>query len=289
MHHRNLIFLALATLAVAACNKDGGANDTAGNDDDAQASGLLDKVVGKVKKEQAQAAIPQPDSKVPLSSYRKLGDKNADAMFLYQAVSSLPPDYEKLAQGFSKEFRETSDSFRKQELLAALQPQMEQQITQAKASPYGYITLNYNNNLESYDFQRKGFPVFSFGENTQQERLGDYNSGKALNWVNRSQVAFAPVADEAAARVIEGMRTKGRYNNPPLLNVYFFAQSANLNSDEINAVVTHVQITDKSGRVLAEYGPDGSVLPAESASGNSNGNGIDAAADAAAALMGGSP
>ena len=46
MHHRNLIFLALATLAVAACNKDGGANDTAGNDDDAQASGQLDKVVG---------------------------------------------------------------------------------------------------------------------------------------------------------------------------------------------------------------------------------------------------
>ena len=36
MHHRNLIFLALATLAVAACNKDGGANDTAGNDDDAR-------------------------------------------------------------------------------------------------------------------------------------------------------------------------------------------------------------------------------------------------------------
>ena len=256
MRNSTLLLMLAVALALSACKKDDDANAT---NNAAAPSGLLGQAADKAKAEGATAALPQPDASKPLTSYRKLGNSNADAMFLYQAVSSLPPDYEKLANGISKEFRDTSDSFRKQELLAALQPQMEQQIAQAKASPYGYITLKYNNNLEAYDFQRKGFPVFSFGENTEKERLGDYSFGKTLNWANRSQVAFAPVGNEAAARLIEGMRTKGRYDNPPLLNVYFFAQSANLNSDEINAVVTRVQVIDKSGRVLAEYGPDGSV------------------------------
>lgn len=254
MRNSTLLLMLAVALALSACKKDDDATNNT-----ATPSGLLGQAADKAKAEGAAAALPQPDASKPLSSYRKLGDNNADAMFLYQAVSSLPPDYEKLANGISKEFRDTSDSFRKQELLVALKPQMEQQIAQAKASPYGYITLKYNNNLEAYDFQRKGFPVFSFGENTQKEHLGDYSFGKTLNWVNRGQVAFAPVGDEAAARLIERMRTKDRYDNPPLLNVYFFAQSANLNSDEINAVVTRVQIIDKSGRVLAEYGPDGSV------------------------------
>lgn len=254
MRNSTLLLMLAVALALSACKKDDDATNNT-----ATPSGLLGQAADKAKAEGAAAALPQPDASKPLSSYRKLGDNNADAMFLYQAVSSLPPDYEKLANGISKEFRDTSDSFRKQELLVALKPQMEQLIAQAKASPYGYITLKYNNNLEAYDFQRKGFPVFSFGENTQKEHLGDYSFGKTLNWVNRGQVAFAPVGDEAAARLIERMRTKDRYDNPPLLNVYFFAQSANLNSDEINAVVTRVQIIDKSGRVLAEYGPDGSV------------------------------
>ena len=89
-----------------------------------------------------------------------------------------------------------------------------------------------------------------------------------------------PVADEATARQIEAMRSK--YDNTPRLKVYFFAQSADLDNQRVNALVTRVQITDKSGRLLAEYGPDGSV-PVKAPEAEAS---FDAAAAAAAAAGG---
>lgn len=251
MNHTPLTFALMAALALSACKPDPAV--VAAKDAEERAETEV------AAKAEAEAKLLQPDKNKPLASYKLLDDDSSDSIFLYQAASNMPPDFEKLAGMYSKEYRETSDSFRKQELLAALKPQMQQKIADAQASPYAYIQLDYNNNLEAYDFERKGFPVFSFGENTQKETLGPYGSSATLNWINKHQVAFAPVADEAAAREIEGMRTKQQYNNPPRLKVYFLAQSADLNSTEINAHVTRVQIVDKSGRVLAEYGPDGSV------------------------------
>ena len=269
----------LTALALCGCKKDESQTTPA----NAPApTGLLGAAANKAKTEGAAAAVPQPDKNKPLASYKNMDKSGTDAMFLYQAVSSMPPDFENLAAKYSREYRETSDSFRKHELLTALTPQMQQLIDQSKSSPYAYITLKYTNNLEAYDFQRKGFPVFPFGENVRQEVLGEYPSTHSLNWVNRNQVAFVPVADETAAREIEGMRTRQNYDNPPLLKVYFFAQSANLNSDEINAYVTRVQITEKSGRVLAEYGPDGSV-PVKSSSPAAGEECMDPAACAASA------
>ena len=252
MNYTPLTFALTAMLALSACKPDPAV--VAAKDAEERAETEI------AAKAEAEAKLPQPDMDKPLASYKLLEDSGSDSIFLYQAVSNMPPDFEKLAGMYSKEYREASDSFRKQELLTALKPQMQQHIADAQSSPYAYIKLDYNNNLEAYDFQRKGFPVFSFGENTRKEVLGDYNSSSTLNWINKSQVAFAPIADESVAREIEGMRTKQRHNNPPRLKVYFLAQSADLNSNEINAYVTRVQIVDKSGRVLAEYGPDGSVV-----------------------------
>ncbi len=276
MNHKPLSFALIAALALTACKQDPAV--VAAKDAEKRAEAEV------AAQAEAEAKLPQPDMKKSLASYKLLDDDGSDSIFLYQAVSNMPPDFEKLAGMYSKEYREASDSFRKQELLTALKPQMQQQIADAQSSPYAYIKLDYNNNLEAYDFQRKGFPVFSFGENTQKEVLGPYYSSTILNWINKHQVSFAPVANESAAREIEGLRTKGRYNNPPRLKVYFFAQSANLNSNEINAYVTRVQIVDKSGRVLAEYGPDGSVRAQATGEAQNSGN---AAADAAAALLGG--
>jgi arginine/lysine/ornithine decarboxylase len=39
--------------------------------------------------------------------------------------------------------------------------------------------------------------------------------------------------------------------------VYFFAQSADLNRQIVRAYVTGVRISDRDGRVLAEYRPQG--------------------------------
>lgn len=69
------------------------------------------------------------------------------------------------------------------------------------------------------------------------------------------------------------------YNDRPQLKVHFFAQSADLSDQKVNAVVTHVQIIDESGRVLAGYGPDGSAPVAAQADSECQG---DATACAAA-------
>ena len=266
----------LAVLALTSCKKD----DAKADADTAPAapSGVLGQATAQAKAAEAKAALPQPDAAKPLSTYVELESGN-QLMFLYVAASKLPPNYEKLAAAFSSEYRNTSDSFRKNDLMQAIKPQLEQKIAQASTDPYAWMGVS-NAELGAYDFQRKGFPVGAFEEGSY--RYFNDNYGYKIGWANGPQLAFAPVADEAVARQLESMRTG--YSNTPRLKIYFFAQSADLDNERVKALVTRVQITDKSGRVLAEYGPDGSVAAeapqAEAAHG-------DPAADAAAAVFGG--
>lgn len=265
----------LAVLALSACKKDDANTDAANA---TAPSGLLGQATAEAKVAEAKAALPQPDAGKPLASYPEL-KSGLQIMFLYVAASRLPPDYEKLAESFSEEYRNTSDSFRKNDLMQAIRPQLDEKIAQAKSAPYGWMEVDDSNNLDAYDFARKGFPVSEFSS-SHTRYFGDAYNYK-ITWANHPQLAFAPVADETAARELESMRSK--YGNKPRLKIYFFAQSADLNNQTVNALVTRVQVTDKSGRVLAEYGPDGSVA-VEAA--RTEGSG-DAAADAAAAVLGG--
>lgn len=244
----------LAVLALSACKKDDAKADAEGA---SAPSGLLGnataEATAKAKAAEARVSLPQPDAAKPLAAYTELESGN-QIMFLYVAASKLPPDYTKLASAYSKEFRDTSDAFRQNDLLQAIKPQLEQKIAQASADPYGWMEVD-DARLGAYDFERKGFPVGEF-EDGRYRYFNDAYDYK-IGWANYSQLAFAPVADEAIARQLESMRTG--YSNTPRLKIYFFAQSADLDNERVNALVTRVQITDKSGRVLAEYGPDGSV------------------------------
>ena len=263
----------LAVLALSACKKEAANADAAGA---SAPTGLLGQATAEARVAEAKAALPQPDAGKPLSTYAEL-DSGNQLMFLYVAASRLPPDFTKLARSYSKEFRNTSDSFRQNDLLQAIKPQLDQRIAQARADPYGWMDVD-NAELGAYDFQRKGFPVGAFEEGSY--RYFYDNSDYRLGWANGPQLAFAPVPDEAIARQLESMRTG--YSNTPRLKIYFFAQSADLDNERVKALVTRVQITDKSGRVLAEYGPDGSVAVQAPQAGGSG----DAAADAAAAVLG---
>ena len=245
----------LAVLALSACKKDDAKADAEGA---SAPSGLLGnataEATAKAKAAEARASLPQPDAAKPLAAYTELESGN-QIMFLYVAASKLPPDYTKLASAYSKEFRDTSDAFRQNDLLQAIKPQLEQKIAQASADPYGWMEVD-DARLGAYDFQRKGFPVGEF-EDGRYRYFNDAYDYK-IGWANYTQLAFAPVADEAIARQLESMRTG--YSNTPRLKIYFFAQGADLDNERVKALVTRVQITDKSGRVLAEYGPDGSVV-----------------------------
>lgn len=272
MKHFHLLPAALAAaLALAACGK-----DTAGADpgDGGSAAAAAADATGPAA--DAAPSLPQPDLDRPLADYAEL-KSGQQLMFLYVAASKLPPDFEKLAAGFSREYRQTSDAFRRNDLLQALKPQLEQGIAQAAAAPYAWVELD-DVQLESYDFERKGFTV---GEFTGDHHRYFHDANEySYAWANRAQVAFAPVADETIARGLEAARSN--WNSRPRLRVYFFAQSADLNAQRINAYVTRVQVTDRAGRVLAEYGPDGSVATA--ASGGCQGHAADCAAAAAAGL-----
>ena len=267
----------LAVLALSACKKH---DADAGSAGAPAPTGLLGNAAAeakaKAKAEEARAALPQPDAGKPLSAYVELESGN-QLMFLYVAASKLPPDFTKLARSYSKEFRDTSDAFRQNDLLRAIRPQLEQKIAQASTDPYAWMDVR-DAELGAYDFQRKGFPVGAFEEGSY--RYFNDNYDYKIGWANGPQLAFAPVADEAIARQLESMRTG--YGDAPRLKIYFFAQSADLDNERVKALVTRVRITDKSGRVLAEYGPDGSVAVQAPQAGGSG----DAAADAAAAVLG---
>lgn len=280
MRHTILLLMIAATLALPACNKDAKDAGTPANDSPEAPSGMLGEAANKAKAEQAAAALPQPDTSKPLASYTEL-DSGNQIMFLYVAASKLPPDYEKLAQSYSREYRESNDSFRKNDLLQAIKPQLDQKIAMAKADPYGWMQID-DARLGAYDFDRKGFPVGEFEEGRYRyfNDAYDYNIG----WSNYAQMGFLPVADEATARQIESIRAK--YGSQPRLKVYFFAQTADLDNQRVNALVTRTQLVDRSGRVLAEYGPDGSVAPAPTPTANES-TAPMSAHDIAADVLGG--
>ena len=269
------------TLALLGCNKKDA--DVANGANPAGApSGVLAEAARGAAEASRVANLPQPDAAKALSTYPEL-DSGEQLMFRYVAASALPPDLEKLAESFSSEYRQTTDTFRKRDLLQALQPQIEQKIQQAKAEPYAWMDID-DPELGEYDFQRKGFPIGEF--NGKRTRYFNDAYNYKLTWANRDQLKFAPVADEAVARELESMRSDWR--NKPRLKIYFLGQSADLNEQTLNALVTRVQVVSKSGKVLAEYGPDGSV-PAQAAEGESDAgaNAATQAADAAAGLVGG--
>ena len=148
----------------------------------------------------------------------------------------------------------------------------------AKADPYGWMLVD-EPQLGGYDFDRKGFPVGEFEDGRYRYFNDAYDY--RLGWGNYAQMAFLPVADEAVARQIESLRSK--YGSQPRLKVYFFAQTADLDNQRVNALVTRAQLVDRSGRVLAEYGPDGSAPAAAAKQEPAH---ADAAAEAAAIFGG---
>lgn len=253
MKHYALATALLAACALSACDKKERAGAGAASEDPAP-TGMMAEAARKAEAQARIAALPKADLSRPLSSYAKL-DGGEHLMFLYLAASKLPPDFAAVAAEFSSDYRDTSDSFRKQDLLTALKPQIQARIQDAAQQPYTWMEVDDSDNLAGYDFQRGGFPVTEFQEDMTRYFNDAYEY--KLKWANREALVFAPVKDEAVARELEAMRND--YSNKPRLKVYFFAQAVDLDSKHIKAHVTRVQITDASGRVMAEYGPKPAV------------------------------
>ncbi|MDE2148774.1 MAG: DUF4852 domain-containing protein [Gammaproteobacteria bacterium] len=176
--------------------------------------------------------LPTADPDTPEGSYVTL-TRGAQLMFLYEAFSGLPPDYERMATELSSEYRGTSDSFRKHDLLEALKVRYSAAIGQAKAHPY-VIWEDNDSGLQAYDFDRKGFalnnPLFHDGGYGYMNDLGGFR----LNFTNGSAAGFIPMADQNLARRIESIRV---HRGIPM-KIYAFVQSA----DDAGGRTVHAQV-----------------------------------------------
>lgn len=217
-----------------------------------------------------------PDIQAPLDQYVEVGDPRSDPaqgfdlVALNAAVSvpdpALPVDYDVLANSTSKDYYKTQDAFAKKELLTQLQPKLEARVAHFQAQPYIATVYKYTNNIEGYDFQRSGFPVNVF-RGSEMLYAGDTGYGNAgilyrMNVKNAQAASFFPVSDQDLARRIESLRTSG---STPRLKVFFAASMKPKKShitefrhyfqDDIPLTVTHMQLVDRNGTVLADYAP----------------------------------
>jgi hypothetical protein len=192
--------------------------------------------------------LPHPDLSTPDSAYVPL-TSGTQLMFLYNAFSGLPPDFERMANESSDEYQRTSDNFRKQDLLAALKPQYEARIADAKAHPYVLWQADWTH-IEHYDMARKGFPLLdSLLSDGGSGYMSDVR-GYSFTLGNSEGFRFLSVTDEARAREIEAMMAHTSFP----IRIYAFVQGADdQGGRNVRAHVVKVQILERnSGRVLIE-------------------------------------
>lgn len=201
--------------------------------------------VQEVRQAAQEAALPQPDASVALSQYVPV-KSGESLMYLFHAVSGLPPDMNKLAEAVSREYRSSSDRFRRQDILKAIQPQIEAQI--AEKANQRYVSWEIRDLvLQHYDFRARRFPIkpeyLSGASHFYWDDLPSYR----ISFTAPEALRYIEVSDEALARSIESAVSK---YETLVLRVYGFAQGADLNKNSVKAVVTHVELLDKAGQRL---------------------------------------
>jgi len=235
-----LLSLSLITiiLACVGCSKEGSVNQSDNNGK----PNLADVMSSKGKEQAAIAAMPQGNINTPLNQYKELTSDN-DIMFTYYALSSIPVDYDKILMSYSGDYRRASDEFKKQDILKALKPKIDQEIAAAKNARYLKMTWN-GFRLNKYDFPAKGFPQDSLGNNSN---LGWESYGYRLAFTNGDNFKLFKIEDESKARLIEEKRSK--YEQFDLV-IYVYAQDADLNNKSVKTQVMHVSLLDSRGNEL---------------------------------------
>lgn len=242
-----LTFVALGLIGLAACNKNE-APASLPQGAKTQAPPSLADLGNKVAVTQAvNSRLQKGDPLTPVASYRKL-DSGNQIMFLYLGLLSLPVDYEKVVESYSKEYKNTNDSFKKKDILTALQPKIDQEILQAKSARYILLESKDSALLERYDFNKKSFAVKQFSDNDRYTYYYD-NSQYTLAKTNATQFATLSVPDEAKARAIEGYLSK---YTPLRTETYAYAQDADPSNQRVKLEIMKFRLLSPSGEVLAE-------------------------------------
>jgi len=202
-------------------------------------------VVAAQVKEQARAALPKGDPHTPAGSYTDI-DSGNQLMFAYLGIACMPIDYNEVASSYSRDYANTSDEFKKNDLLKALKVKIDAGV--AQAAQQRYVKLDIPGPVEKYDFDKKGFPLdSSVWEKGSYRYFGDNNSYK-IGFNNGANFRYLGVQEEDKARVIEGLRSK--YEAMHLV-VYGYVQDADVSNKVVQAQILKIELADKKGNVLA--------------------------------------
>lgn len=197
-----------------------------------------------------------------LNAYAKVGDYN-ELMFLYYSTALRDPDYDTMANVFSKEYRLETNTFRRAKLLEKLKPSLDAGICAADRSQYFTVSLPPNTVFFShYDLSKKSFglPLIDYPCTVtvstlatfcrrDKDAIGFYD----LQFTNTKAFDPFPVSDQAIAETIEDLISN---KTPPRLQIYAVTEDTSKIQPAFNVVqvirsrITAVQLIDQKGHVL---------------------------------------
>lgn len=230
-------------LSIAGCGKKEG-NEKSGGENKPN---LSDAVSPQGVKQAQINALPQADKNTPIEKYVAI-ESGQEIAFLYYAMSGLPNDYDKLAWIESREFRDTQDGFKKQEILQAIKPKIDAKLAALKANRYYSLTQNLQ--VGHYDFKTKSFPVSGVPKTGSASYFDDFSAYK-LGFNNGDEFANYKVEDVEKAKQIESLVTNGIAGGKA--TVYLYAQDTDSNDLQVKMQIVKVVLKQKDGTDLINY------------------------------------
>lgn len=219
----------------------------------------------------AKKSLPHADLKVPDSAYQIASKSNADLYFARLAFENPPLNYDAIAKSIDYKYANTSDAFKKQEILQTIKPRIDQSIENAKANRYYVITDN-SLKFGHYDFEKKSFPIEEFintapdPSHAFEPQIHLYNSKEKSTYLasdaiisvivtNPESFTNLTVTDQDTARRMEEFINMNSYDKPYNVEIYTAIQGYPKNYDRkdyLYGEVTKIRVIDYKGNLIGE-------------------------------------
>lgn len=233
------------------------------------AASLSVLLLGGCGDKQPTAAVPQPsptttesqpampklemaDASVPLERYQPL--TNDQALYLAVSLSTAPVIYDQLAVHESVEYARTSDSFKRQELMNVLKPQIDGKLAEVKQNGrYVYVDLPPGKiSLGHYNLEKKAFPVN--GMVAANMRLSNMEKFEWLSLPEgQAREVEAALSKGIAFKINEHeseLGVPGRF--PTVSRLYVFAQGPGPDGRGVTYQITKIVMMDTEGKILTK-------------------------------------
>lgn len=203
------------------------------------------KAVEAAKQVAFQPNLPKANRDTPLESYVEYNSGN-QLMFAYLSLSAVPIDYKVILNRYSSDYAGQADEFKKNDLLTALKPKIDTEVTKAKSQRY--VKMLVSNPIEKYDFEKKGFPVSDSIWQPDNYRYFSDNAEYKIGFRNGEGFRYLKLSSEEEARKIEDIRSK--YGSLQMA-VYCYLQYVDISNKTIKVEIIKIALIDKNGNVLA--------------------------------------